>query len=576
MKSYTTALMVLLLVLISGCRGTEIPVSWECDSDMAPPEADILLEDIDDMTEYTGGMTINCGCFRGTVTDRIVVNDLVHESPSVLELYSAGYYRLEIYSKDKTKSPEVIRIVILDQERGQSEWGLPPWSPVGVTTGKIEDKVVKLIYPERVPEGFSLPVVVLVDGEITESLVNLNASSGSGAFLVKRGVGSTWLTPSSLPASMDVVVDQKNFKVETKLFDSPTITLSGEIQEDLNVPFESYVHVSADLFIPAGVSLTFNEGSFIAIDPAVNIYNEGAIYFKGSNNPVVVTCSNQNEFWGGFIGSGSGHSLDADFTIFSRSGYHKGGEYDWGHSHRQALFYCENGSITLDHCYMIDHIGQIFYPLSATVRLDRCLVQRAQTGGQVNQSQLAISHSIFTDFPDDSNKFRDLDNDGLYLHETDAIIDHTFFMYAKDDGLDTGQSAGGEINVSHSRFESNFHEGAALSSGWSVTKNHTFTHCIFTDCGQGLELGYSSPNHSVEVDSCKFNLNGIGIRYGDNYDYQHAGNISVSNSESLNNKVFDVWNMTREDWVADTSSMQFNNVWVTISNPMYPELETHE
>jgi hypothetical protein len=76
----------------------------------------------------------------------------------------------------------------------------------------------------------------------------------------------------------------------------------------------------------------------------------------------------------------------------------------------------------------------------------------------------------------------------------------------------------------------------------------------------------------VYADSCLFLRNGVGIRYGDNYDYPNNGYMYVSNSESLENLSEDVWNMDREDWVADTSHLELDNVWVTKANPMYPEL----
>ena len=78
------------------------------------------------------------------------------------------------------------------------------------------------------------------------------------------------------------------------------------------------------------------------------------------------------------------------------------------------------------------------------------------------------------------------------------------------------------------------------------------------------------------MDSCSFIRNGIGIRYGDNYDFGTNGYMSVSNSESLDNESYDVWNMDRQDWVADTAHMVFSNVWVTKGNPIYPQLKILE
>ena len=268
--------------------------------------------------------------------------------------------------------------------------------------------------------------------------------------------------------------------------------------------------------------------------------------------------------------------MDVSHAIFSRSGYHTGGSFSYGHAHRQALIYSEQALLDFDHCYMVDHVGQIFYPVSSTLNISNCLVQKAMTGGQINNSDLILRNSIFTDFPDDSQNYQDNDNDALYLMGSNATISNSFFMYAKDDGLDSGGSSGGTIKVINSHFEAVFHEGAALSSGGTSTKTHHFTGCTFTNCGQGLELGYSSPNHLVMVDSCLFQKNGIGIRYGDNYTTPHLGKVLVSNSKSLDNTEYDIWNMLRENWSADTLKMEFNNVRVSMETPMYPHLPLNE
>ena len=87
--------------------------------------------------------------------------------------------------------------------------------------------------------------------------------------------------------------------------------------------------------------------------------------------------------------------------------------------------------------------------------------------------------------PDD---FQDKDNDALYLSASDAEIENTTFMYAKDDGLDSGNQEGGEINLTNCRFEACFHEGAALSSGGTVVKNHTFIVVFLLTADRALNL----------------------------------------------------------------------------------------
>ncbi len=578
MRSVQTTILTLLLALFTcSCNNTDINPDPDPDPDPLP-NADITLDELADKEVYTEGMIVDCRYFMGEKTNRMVVNHSEYGSPETLDLTRAGYYRIEIFTKSSSSNtPDVIRMVILDPERGQAEWGLPPWTPEGVKIETIGNQEILTIYPRNIPQGFDFPLVVVVDGELTRSTDNLEAVVGSTSFLVKRGVGSIWV--SSGDQSPDrLVIDHRSFPIQTGTMAGPPLSLSGVMEENTHIPSGSYVNIPEDLTIPSGIIMTIDSGAFITIDPEVNIYNEGTLLIEGSEaSPVTITCTNHEAYWGGVIGTAAGNRVKASHTIFGRSGYHTGGGYDWGHAHRQALFYCANGSLSLDHCYMIDHIGQVCYTVSASLEMESCLVQRVKTGGQLNASQVSINHSVFTDFPDDSNVYQDNDNDGLYLIECVAVINNSAFMYAKDDGLDSGGgTVGGEVTVTNTRFESIFHEGAALSGGSSSGKNQNFYNCIFLDCGQGLELGYSSSKHLVTVDFCSFLRNGIGIRYGDNYEFPNNGYISVSNSESLENITFDIWNMDREDWIADTFHMEFSNVWVTTGNPMYPQLNILE
>ena len=86
---------------------------------------------------------------------------------------------------------------------------------------------------------------------------------------------------------------------------------------------------------------------------------------------------------------------------------------------------------------------------------------------------------------------------------------------------------------------------------------YSFTDHTFTNCGQGLELGFSSPNHTVTADSCYFLNNHIGIRLGDNYYGSDVdGNMFIKNSFSLNNDK-DIWNMIHKIWAPEIEIMQF-------------------
>jgi hypothetical protein len=546
-----------------------------CNTDPLPIHADLTLDDLHDKMEHVGTMEIDWSYYEGAQVDKVLVNGF-QPADEVIELLTAGFYRIEIFrGRSGRSAPSVIRIVILDPERGNTEWGLPPWTPVDPENGELGQQSVKILHAASAPLDLAIPLVVMLGDELTLSDTYLSAEIASTGFRIKRGVGSVQIPVNS--SQIDLTIDNQSFQLKIDTLEGPPRSLSGELSDDLVVLAGSYVHIPDDLTIPEGISLSIEYGTFITVAPGVNIHNNGLVLITGTAQaPVTVCCSDDEAYWGGFIGNSAGNRVQASYAIFSRSGHHTAGEYNYGHAGRQALFYSENGELELDHCYMIDHVGQIFYPVSCTYKLTDCLVQRAKTGGQINESEIFMDRCVFTDFPDDNFAYRDEDNDALYLSLTNALISNSVFMFARDDGLDSGASGGGEVTVRNTVFESVFHEGAALSSGRSAVKLHRFSNCLFSNCGQGLELGYSSPNHQVEADSCRFIRNGIGIRYGDCYETPHNGYIHVSNSESLENEYYDVWNMNREHWTADTSHMSFENVLVTTPNPMYPELIVYE
>ena len=537
----------------------------------------MALDELIDQSELTGSLEVNCTAYQGKDVERVLVNGEEHPLDQSLLIEASGFYRLEITLEgENARDPEVVRIVLLDEERGEAEWGLRSWTPALPASGTLGNRTVTLVHPFRVPQEVNVPLVVLLEKEADPEVKILEAALGDQSFLIKGETGSMQIPPA-LVESPSLSVDNRAIPVHFSFFEDPPRELGGTVTDDLHIPAGTYVRIVSDMSIPAGVTFTADSGAFISIDPEVNLYCEGNILLHGSpQKPVTLTCSQPGKFWGGIIGTGTGNRLEATHAIFCHSGYHTGGEFSYGHAHRQALVYNEHGTLKFDHCYFLDHAGQVFYPVFSTIEISHSLVQRAMTSGQLNNSEVSISHTVFTDFPDDSFDYRDEDNDALYLMECNATITDCIFMFAKDDGLDSGGSGGGTVHVRNSRFEVIFHEGAALSSGGEVTKRHFFTGCTFVNCGQGLELGYSSPNHLVTVDSCLFRENGIGIRYGDNYTMLHRGMLHVSNSYSIFNESHDVWNMVRNTWSADTFQMAFDNVQVSKLYPLYPQLKYYE
>jgi len=554
----------IVLLLVAGCKknAERIPEGW------------INLSELQTKQNYLLPFAI----LNDTNSIRFAVlngDTLGFASGEYLEFIENGFYELILIYNSAQQGSDTILFTTTTEEREFSEWGIKAWIPAPYKTVMLGSEEVEIYYPHRYTDLIKVPFIFYIreSGRVKGVFCQGKCTTSGDVFNIKQGVGSVSISSSAISGKADFLAGGKKISVSLMKISNTDMELSGTISSAIEIQANSLVRITGNLNIASGGSLTVQEGAVILIDEAVDINVSGPVIFSGTEaNPVFITCSRSEKYWGGFITRESGGTIEAQYTLFCQSGYHDSEDYAWGHAGRQALFYTENSTLELDHCFITDNIGQIFYPKNAVLSLDNILVQRAKTGGQVNNSELTLVNSIFTDFPDDSNVFIDGDNDALYLNASDAIITNTEFMFAKDDGLDSGADGGGTVTVTDCRFEACFHEGAALSSVTPAVKNHFFNRCVFTNCGQGLELGYSSTNHLVTADNCTFTYNGTGIRFGDNYDWSEVdGKMLIRNSSSLNNYK-DIWNMVRMIWSPKLENLSFENTVVSRFCPQYPGL----
>lgn len=565
MRMTRTKLSVLIaLVLATGCR----------EHADVPPEGIMRLSLLETMQDYFLPLAIenDIAEYHTVVLNRDTIDFGIGD---YIVLTENGFHELMLMTEDQ--GSDTILFTTTTEERAASEWGVCAWTPQPFTPVYLGWQDIDMIFPARYTGNISVPFIFFIrEGGIIKPVYCTGTCQASDdTFKIKRGIGSVSVVASSLAQQVDFKIGGKKATAGPVLISEPVTELEGVITEPLVIPANGVVRLTGSLTVTSTATLTIEEGALIMIDEGADIKAGGPVRISGTaDNPVLFTSSGSDVYWGGFITNTAAGTVEAAFTIFCRSGYHDSGEYSYGHAGRQALFYTENSTLTLENCFMIDNIGQIFYPVSSTLTLNNIIVQRAKTGGQMNYSDLTMNNCFFTDFPDDSRLFADNDNDALYLIGTNADIENTVFMYAKDDGLDSGGEDGDAISLTNCRFEACFHEGAALSSGDGVTRRHEFINCVFTNCGQGLELGFSSPNHYVTADGCLFENNGVGIRFGDNYGWSHIdGTMLVRNSRSVNNGK-DVWNMVRRNWAPDIDNMIFENTFVSRFCPQYPLLET--
>lgn len=486
----------------------------------------------------------------------------------------AGFYELLI-TNNTTQKTDTNLFVILAKSRGKSEWGLPEFTPTSVKTDNITTEKVKLIYPKNRYSGIPLPVCIKLS-DTDETYLNKNYQVSTPTIsdieLIRRGIGSVNLNIADNLSIFDLGIGSQNFSQTINLPGNDTVQIPLLITNRYEIPANKTVILESDLKILESGQLTINEGCLLLVNEGINIYNSGIINANGNEqNPVYITCRAPGKYWGGFINENNSH-VNIQHCFLTASGYHTSEEYQWGHAKQQALFYGNNSVLNIKNSYMIDNSGQIFYTEKCELNIANCLIQRSKTGGQQNHTQLTIDSSVFMDIPYKDHTFIDNDNDGIYLVAGNTSITNSSFMYTKDDGIDSGASSGGNVLIENCHFEGIFHEGLALSSGNSVTKTHLIKSSTFTNCGQGVELGYSSENHTVLVDNCTFYNNVVGIRYGDNYDWEYKGKMQVTNSSSYNNIYKDVWNMVHTDWTGYYENLSFSNTSVSIYNPNYPDL----
>ena len=121
------------------------------------------------------------------------------------------------------------------------------------------------------------------------------------------------------------------------------------------------------------------------------------------------------------------------------------------HQPQQALFLVSgSGSGTavgaqlhLADCHCFGLAGQMMNSKTNTwIDLQRSLMQRAVTCGELNGSRVTIDRSALIEFPSEDGVFVDADNDAIYLTNGDLAISNTVIGFTKDDGVDSGLNGG--------------------------------------------------------------------------------------------------------------------------------------
>jgi hypothetical protein len=509
------------------------------------------------------------------------------------------YYDLVVSrtnSSDNSVTNVLVRFIVLSSQRGSPELGLIQWvplPPIPSTIAEVSGAQLDLMAPQTYPAGLDIPVIARVEnGDGSARRVNGWVSAPgyeASAFRLLRGVGFGLLPPSTAGTNFSYqgrLQSLQNVKQVTIESNTTWTTVSG-ILGDTTWPSGSRIHVTANLTIPAGNTLTIGEGTVVRLNAGVNITNSGHTVINGTPaEPVVFTATNRVApeqragAWGGWFMRGTASQLIANNAIMTGSGAAGSISFSPGSSHRseQPLLFMHNCTVRMTNCALINNAGQIGNGYFANVTLERCIWQRAITVGEYEGCTNIIRNSALIEFPSVDGVYSaaiaDADYDGYYAIRGTNFFANSLFGFAKDDAIDSGSGGPGTFTVSNCWIESALHEALA----WSGEGRRTWTYdSVLMNCGQGLECGWSTTNATSLVSPIVFGsnilstANSIGTRFGDNYEGtsglgNKAGFLTVTNSFLLYNyrDIFGrPWDNT---WNWRTNNMDIRNNFVTQPN----------
>ena len=568
-------------------------------------QAAITISGVADKTKYDNTVSFTVTADPSAATTTATLDGVATTVGSAVVVNGISYHELLAESRTAGNvlvDSKLIRFIVRDNAvRGDTESGIPPHTPyrtVNDAPSAFTGGTLKVIAPAAWPVGLPIPMATVLRTAANEALW-LNGAVAFGGFpgttlQMRRGWGSVVAPAAAAAGTLNVdahVAGLAHNPAITILAAPVFTTVSGAIAANTNWPANSRIYVTGTLTVNAGVTLTVGAGTIVKIfsgtatnGTAAEIVVNGTLQVNGvDGNPVVFAPDAAGGNWGGIELPAATSNVTAQYTIFTGSGE----DETWFDTHtgysthkpQQALFLLSgSGSGTavgaqlhLTNCYCFSLAGQEMNTKTNTwINLQRTLMQRAVTCGEINGSKVTIDRSALVEFPSEDAAFVDADNDAIYLTNGDLTLTNNVIGFTKDDGVDSGGNGGndpytGAVTAPYvsqnNWFEGTYHEGNSLSG----TRNVTFTGCVFFNVGQGVECGYSAsasgdgPN--ATVDGCLFASNMVGVRWGDNYGpgYSYNGSMEVKNSLVLNSLYKDAfsgqWNTTATNgWIYETTA----------------------
>ncbi len=381
------------------------------------------------------------------------------------------------------------------------------------------------------PVGSPFPVVIAAVSD--PSYWGQVACSVNGAerdLALYRGMGSTAVTAAESGA---VRLEAGSSVREVVAATRPARELAGALSgDDLVWDAAADVHVAANVAVPAGSVLRIGAGARVLLDAAVSIEVRGSLETSGTAEEPVLFSRAGEAAWGGL------RLLEGGAAEIANTWFVAGGgdaALAFGHSDSQPVIYVEGGTLTMTGGGVVDSPGKAFGSSDSVVSLSNVLVSRCDTGGEHVRSEVLVDSCWFLEFPDADGVVDDDDNDGIYLNgaystggeEQLSRVVGSVFAVGEDDGIDHNNAL---VAVENTWIQGFYHEGIAASGGRDIR----ISDSVVLGCEQGIEAGYGAPQ--VEVDHCLISGCDVGLRYGDSYDWEVSGTLTVTSTIATGNQ----------------------------------------
>jgi hypothetical protein len=262
---------------------------------------------------------------------------------------------------------------------------------------------------------------------LSDDIIFLRNGLGS-ALVTFRGQGDFVLT-----AEVDGMAENR---LLVDLSDEPIMTVSGELAGDSTV-WTGIVHVTDDLLVPRGHTLTIQPGTLVLLDGVgsgsggKDIDVQGTIEALGTASaPVTFTAFDPTEAWGEIHHDGSEPSI-YQYTNFTLGGHSPGG----GHTGSGPVVRSEGSDVTFEYVSVTDNAGKIMQASGSDLTFRNCQLARSVMGPEIDNTALLMEGTWITEMHGSD------DDDGIYVHSQSAGQDVTLrggvIADTDDDGLDT-------------------------------------------------------------------------------------------------------------------------------------------